>query len=259
MSYIELNHVSFSYGEKEEKVIRDFSFHIRKGEFLVVIGPSGCGKSTLLSLLAGLRLPTEGRIAIDGKPLEGPGLDKSIIFQHYSLFPWMTALENVEFGICQAHENLKKKERKARALAALDQVGMKADAGKYPCDLSGGMQQRTAIARTLAMDSQIFLMDEPFGAVDPRRRGQLQELLLSVWEQKRREGAEKTVIFITHDIDEAIFLADRIFYMGKARKEEIRIDLDRPRSLQQLTGSACFCSYRKKLSDLFAEEEEAEE
>lgn len=156
MSYIEMNQVSFSYGEKNEDIIQNFSLHMEKGEFLVIIGPSGCGKSTLLSLLAGLRFPKAGRIMVDGKPVEGPGLDKSVIFQHYSLFPWMTVEENVCFGIRQAHPGVRKKERKMRALEALSQVGMEQDAGKYPCELSGGMQQRTAIARTLAMDSEIF-------------------------------------------------------------------------------------------------------
>ena len=146
------------------------------------------------------------------------------------------------------------------AMDVLTRVGMEQDAEKYPCELSGGMQQRTAIARTLAMDSEIFLMDEPFGAVDPRRRNQLQELLLSVWEGKRREGAEKTVIFVTHDIDEAISLADRILFMGKnGHKEEMQVNLKRPRMLQQLAGTDCFCSFRKKLVDLFVEAEGEEE
>ncbi|RHE41409.1 ATP-binding cassette domain-containing protein [Blautia obeum] len=260
MSYIQMNQVSFSYGEKNEYVIKDFSIQVQKGEFLVIIGPSGCGKSTLLSLLAGLRLPEKGTITIDGKPVEGPGLDKSVIFQHYSLFPWMTVEENICFGIRQAHGKLKKKDQKALAMDVLTRVGMEQDAEKYPCELSGGMQQRTAIARTLAMDSEIFLMDEPFGAVDPRRRNQLQELLLSVWEGKRREGAEKTVIFVTHDIDEAISLADRILFMGKnGHKEEMQVNLKRPRMLQQLAGTDCFCSFRKKLVDLFVEAEGEEE
>ena len=256
MSYIEMDQVSFSYGEKNENIIQDFSLQVQKGEFLVIIGPSGCGKSTLLSLLAGLRLPTAGTISINGRSVEGPGLDKSVIFQHYPLFPWMTVEENVCFGIRQAHRGLKRKERKARAIEALTQVGMEQDAAKYPCELSGGMQQRTAIARTLAMDSDIFLMDEPFGAVDPRRRSQLQELLLSVWEGKCREDSPKTIIFVTHDIDEAVSLADRILYLGKnGRREELTVTLKRPRSLQQLAGTECFCSFRKKLVDLFAEEE----
>lgn len=251
-----MNQVSFSYGDGEKNIIQDFSLQVQKGEFLVIIGPSGCGKSTLLSLLAGLRFPKTGTVTIDGKPVEGPGLDKSMIFQHYSLFPWMTVEENVSFGVRQAHPELRKKEREIRALEALSQVGMEQDARKYPCELSGGMQQRTAIARTLAMDSKIFLMDEPFVAVDPRRRGMLQELLLSIWEKKREDGAEKTVIFVTHDIDEAIFLGDRIFYLGKnGRRKEITVTLKRPRTMQQLAGTECFCSFRKTLVDLFAEEE----
>lgn len=257
MSYIEFDHVFFQYPEAKaaEAVIVDFSLKIEKGEFLVLIGQSGCGKSTLLSLLAGLRLADRGSVSIEGETVKGPSLQKSVIFQHYSLFPWMTVEKNVRFGIRQSMPRLSRKEEKELALLALTQVGMEGDAKKYPFELSGGMQQRTAIARTLAMDSDIFLMDEPFGAVDPKRRTQLQELLLSLWEKKKEEGKAKTVVFVTHDIDEAIFLADRIIYLQeKGSYVEIPVPLPRPRRPEELTGSECFCSFRKKLVGLFAME-----
>lgn len=245
MSYIEFDNVSFGYGQ--ENVIENFSLKVKKGEFLVLIGPSGCGKSTLLSLAAGLRLPKEGSITIDGRNVEGPSLCTSVIFQHYSLFPWMTVEKNVRFGIRQSRPGIKRSLEKEIALEALTQVGMEKDLHKYPFQLSGGMQQRTAIARTLAMDSEILLMDEPFGAVDPKRRAQLQELLVSTW--------QKTILFVTHDIDEAVFLADRILYLGrKGQYQELLVPLPRPRQPEKLTGSECFCSFRKKLVELFAQD-----
>lgn len=257
MSYIEFNHVSFGYPSKKgyEEILRDFSLKIEKGEFLVVIGQSGCGKSTLLSLLEGLILPQKGSITIDGKEVTGPDLRKSVIFQHDSLFPWMTVEKNVRFGIRQARPGISRREEKEQAYQALLRVGMEKEGSKYPGELSGGMQQRTAIARTFAMDSDIFLMDEPFGAVDPRRRTMLQELLVSLWQKRKEEGMPKTVVFVTHDIDEAVFLGDRILYLRKkGQYEEVRVPLQRPRKIGELTVSQCFCSFRKIIAELFEEE-----
>ena len=158
------------------------------------------------------------------------------------------------FGVHQARPGLGRSEERELALAALSQVGMERDRKKYPFELSGGMQQRTAIARTLAMDSEIFMMDEPFGAVDPKRRRQLQELLVEIWQQKAREGKPKTIFFVTHDVDEAIFLADRIVYLDESGcHTELSVPLSRPRNPEELTGSECFCSFRKRLVELFAE------
>ncbi|MDR2782679.1 MAG: ABC transporter ATP-binding protein [Treponema sp.] len=201
---------------------------IESGMFVCVIGPSGCGKSTFLSVLEGLIAPTSGRVLIDGMPVTGTGPERAVVFQQYTLFPWMTAKQNIVFGIRQALKDLSEKEASARADDFLQKVGL-VDAGdKLPGQLSGGMQQRVAIARALAVHPKIILMDEPFGAIDAKTRIVLQELLLELWggdEQK------KTVVFVTHDIDEALLLADRIIFMKpKEIAETIPVPLSRPRA-----------------------------
>lgn len=259
MSYLEFDQVSFGYGKEhgQKEILKAFSLQVEKGEFVVIIGPSGCGKSTLLSLIEGLNKPDEGRIKIEDEEVKGPSPIKSIIFQHYSLFPWMTVEKNVRFGIRQSKRGIRKAEEKRLAYEALCQVGMENDLKKYPFELSGGMQQRTAIARTLAMDSELLLMDEPFGAVDPKRRSDLQKLLVSVWQKEKEAGKAKTIVFVTHDIDEAIYMADRIIFLkGDGSHQEFRVPLKRPRRPEELTGSQCFCSFRKELVRLFAGEEE---
>jgi NitT/TauT family transport system ATP-binding protein len=180
------------------------------GEFLVLVGPSGCGKSTLLDLLAGLSLPSEGKILVDGKPISGPGLDRAIVFQQYALFPWRTAQANVEFGLeaLQGGARLKKTERRARAREFLALVGLQDFANHYPHELSGGMKQRVAIARSLAYEPDVLLMDEPFAALDAQTRESLQDELLRIWEQTK-----KTIVFITHSIDEAVYLGQRVAVM----------------------------------------------
>lgn len=253
MSYLTFEQVSFGYGE--ETILDQVSFTVEKGEFIVLIGQSGCGKSTLLSMTAGLLAPTAGRILLEGEEITGPTLKSSVIFQHNSLFPWMTVEKNVGFGLKQAKPGLGKQEQRERVKEALAQVGLSEAAGKYPFQLSGGMQQRTAIARTLAMDSSLLLLDEPFAAIDPRRRGELQKLLTALWENGRERGDRKTILFVTHDIDEAILLSDRILYFGgKKLRKEIKVGLKRPRSGEKLAGSGCFCSLRRELMDLFSKE-----
>jgi NitT/TauT family transport system ATP-binding protein len=184
----------------------DVSLEVREGEFLVVVGPSGCGKSTLLDLVGGLARPTGGEILLDGRPVEGPGLDRGLVFQQYALFPWRTARANVEFGL--EVKGLVKRERRRRAAAALDLVGLTAFADRYPHELSGGMKQRVAIARSLAYEPEVLLMDEPYAALDAQTRESLQDELLAIW---RRTGT--TVVFITHSIDEAVYLGERVAVM----------------------------------------------
>ena len=226
MSKIEISHLSVDYTERNKHftALNDVSFSVENGEFVSVIGSSGCGKSTLLSILEGIRHPSEGSILIDGEPVRGTGNDRGVVFQNYSLFPWMTARKNVAFGVKQARPKLSKAERFRVADEFLDRVGLDAFKGKYPSQLSGGMQQRVAIARALAMDTDILLMDEPFGAIDAKNRTILQELLLKLWEGDGKT-AKKTVLFVTHDIDEAILLSDRIVMMsaspGRVYKEII--------------------------------------
>lgn len=232
MAKIQLEHVFYHYGnQRDEAALQDISFGIEEGEFLCVIGRSGCGKSTLLRLLAGLELPTQGHIFMDGHPVTGPNRECSIVFQNYTLFPWMTARRNVEFGIRQVRKNLSRRDAHDLANEYLEKVAMAEAAEKYPYQLSGGMRQRVAIARSLAMDTDILLLDEPFGALDSRIRRELQALLERLCSGNREK--HKTIVFVTHDIQEAVFLADRLFYMEPGRLAgELSVPLSRPRNLQ---------------------------
>ena len=211
MPAIVFKDVSFEYVDASETylALEDVNLEIRDGEFLCLVGHSGCGKSTMLSLIAGLERPTRGRVLIDGAPVAGPGPDRSIVFQNYSLFPWQTAAKNVRFAIQQTCQGTSKAEADAKARELLDRVGVGDAADRYPFQLSGGMRQRVAIARALAIDAPTMLLDEPFGALDPMIRRRLQEMLLDLWEG----SCCKTAVFVTHDIDEALILADRIVFM----------------------------------------------
>ncbi|MDR0671307.1 MAG: ABC transporter ATP-binding protein, partial [Oscillospiraceae bacterium] len=209
---IEIQNLTVTYEEQGEMfaALEDVTFGVGEGEFVSVIGSSGCGKSTLLNVLEGLCRPSGGHVLIDGAPVMGPGIDRGVVFQQYSLFPWMTARQNVAFGVKQAKKDLNRAGILKIADEYLQKVGLEDAGRRYPSRLSGGMQQRVAIARALAMDTDILLMDEPFGAVDAKNRVLLQELLLRLWDG---EAKRKTVVFITHDIDEAIFLSDRIIML----------------------------------------------
>ncbi|MHB0772903.1 ABC transporter ATP-binding protein [Bradyrhizobium sp. 1.29L] len=202
----------------------DITLDVRSGEFLVLVGPSGCGKSTLLDLLGGLTTPTSGRILLDGRPVAGPGRDRGIVFQQYALFPWRTAAENVEFGLEIA--GFKTRQRLEIARHFLDLVGLSGFANRYPHELSGGMKQRVAIARSLAYDPEVLLMDEPFAALDAQTRETLQGELLRIW---RATG--KTIVFITHGIDEAVVLGERVAVMT-SRPGRIKQVIDLPEVLR---------------------------
>src|ERR1700704_1023086 len=219
--------------------LEDITLDVRPGEFLALVGPSGCGKSTLLDLLGGLTAPTSGRILLDGRPIEGPARDRGIVFQQYALFPWRTAAQNVEFGLDIA--GLKARQRREIARHYLDLVGLTAFAERYPHELSGGMKQRVAIARSLAYDPEVLLMDEPFAALDAQTRETLQGELLRIW---RATG--KTIVFITHGIDEAVVLGQRVAVMtsrpGRIKHvvdvpEVLRSEVEDVRSLSEF-GSA---------------------
>ncbi|WP_048438864.1 ABC transporter ATP-binding protein [Caenimonas sp. SL110] len=193
---------------------------VQENDFITILGPSGCGKSTLLRMVAGLDTPTTGAIALDGRPVTAPGADRGMVFQSYTLFPWLTILQNVCFGLRE--KGLPLADQKARAMEFIGKVGLKGFEGHFPKQLSGGMQQRTALARALANDPRILLMDEPFGALDHQTRELMQELLQGIWEAER-----KTVLFVTHDIDEAIFMGNRVVVMS-ARPGRIKCDLPVP-------------------------------
>ncbi|OYT97190.1 MAG: sulfonate ABC transporter ATP-binding protein [Pseudomonas sp. PGPPP3] len=203
------------------------SFEVPDQQFAVIVGPSGCGKSSLLYLTAGLAEPSEGEIYVGGSKVDGPGVDRGMVFQGYTLFPWLTVRQNIEFGL--RRRGLMSDQIRTIVEFYLGEVGLKKFAEHYPKQLSGGMMQRVAIARALANDPQILLMDEPFGALDSQTRLQMQQLLLQVW-----SNSKKTVVFVTHDIDEAILLADRIYVMGARPgriKEVLDVPIARPRSL----------------------------
>jgi NitT/TauT family transport system ATP-binding protein len=206
--------------------LEDISFEVRAGEFLVIVGPSGCGKSTLLDLLGGLTKPSSGEILLDGRPITGPGLDRGIVFQQYALFPWRTALGNVEFGL--EAKRMPAKERKEVARDYLERVGLSGFEDRYPHELSGGMKQRVAIARSLAYDPEVLMMDEPFAALDAQTRELMQEELLTLWEKTR-----KTILFITHGIDEAVYLGQRVAVMT-SRPGRIKTILEIPSELRSL-------------------------
>jgi NitT/TauT family transport system ATP-binding protein len=198
--------------------LKHVSLEVREHEFLALLGPSGCGKSTLLYLIGGF-LPIEtGKIAVDGRPVTGPGPDRGIVFQNFALFPWKTVRRNVLYGL--ERQRLPRAERELRAQSFIDLVGLTGFEDSYPSHLSGGMKQRVAIARTLAFDPRMLLMDEPFGALDAQTRSLMQSELLAIWQKTR-----KTVIFVTHDVHEAVYLADRVAVMT-ARPGRIKTIVD---------------------------------
>jgi NitT/TauT family transport system ATP-binding protein len=207
-------------GSRRLLAVDDVDLQITDGEFIVIVGPSGCGKSTLLDMLAGLTVPSGGQILVDGKPITGPGPDRGIVFQQYALLPWRTAQENVEFGLEATDAG--KRQRRERAREYLHLVGLVDFADSYPHQLSGGMKQRVAIARSLATDPELLIMDEPFGALDALTREALQSQLARIWE---RTG--KTIVFVTHGIEEAVYLGERVAVMS-ARPGRIKAVIDIP-------------------------------
>lgn len=251
MGRIDINGVSYCYRDNNEVylALEDIDLHVTDGEFICLIGHSGCGKSTLLSLLAGLAMPDAGTVEVDGIRVTGPSTSRAMVFQHYSLFPWMKVVKNVAFSIRHAGQKMGRDEACARALEYLKEVGMADAANKYPFQLSGGMQQRVAIARALAMESDILLLDEPFGALDARNRQELQELLLDLWHNAEHR---RTVVFVTHDLSEALLLADRIVFMVPKHIECIvDVDFPRPRNLEKLSLDPHFREMRSVLMELF--------
>jgi NitT/TauT family transport system ATP-binding protein len=223
-----------SEGAAQTIAVQDLNLEISQGEFLVVVGPSGCGKTTVLNMLAGLELPTSGSVVMNGRQIVGPGPERGVMFQDYALFPWHTVWGNVEFGLRHgpAGNGLDRTAREQRVRDTIDLVGLAGAERKYPHQLSGGMRQRVALARLVANEPDVLLMDEPLAALDAQTRIILQEELLRIWGQDRPAQDRRTVVFITHAIDEAVFLADRIAVMtthpGRL-KALIDVALPRPR------------------------------
>ena len=226
------------------RALEPTNLQILDNDFVTILGPSGCGKSTLLRLVAGLDQPTTGRITLDGRPVSAPGPDRGMVFQSYTLFPWLPVADNIAFGLREKGVARERREEVVREW--LGRIGLIGFEHHYPKQLSGGMQQRTAIARALANDPAILLLDEPFGALDNQTRALMQELLLGIWERER-----KTVLFVTHDIEEAIFLASRVVVMtarpGRI-KADIAIDLPHPRHYTIKTSSQ-FSALKARLTE----------
>jgi NitT/TauT family transport system ATP-binding protein len=233
--------------------LRNVNFKTHKREFVCVIGPSGCGKSTLIRILAGLETPTSGQVLVDGKEVHGPGQDRGMVFQGYTLFPWLTVKKNVMFGLQQAGHSNEIAEEDARQW--IDLVGLTQFVDSYPHQLSGGMKQRVAIARALANQPRVLLMDEPFGALDAQTRSKMQSYLMEIW-----QNIDITILFITHDLDEAIYLADRILVL-KAHpgevQEIIEVPVPQPRSPEQLLSPE-FLATKKRLEELIHPPEEGD-
>ena len=217
---------SFATGRSRTLVLRDIDLDLADREFVSLVGTSGCGKSTLLSIVAGLQDYDQGSLRVDGTAITGPGLDRGVVFQTYTLLPWLTARQNIEFALQAAH--YRAEDRRRIAADHLDLVRLGAFADRYPSELSGGMMQRVAIARALSYRPKMLLMDEPFGALDALTRHEMQELLTEVWDRHRL-----TVLFVTHDVEEAVYLSDRVVIMGIGPgriTQQIPIPLARPRS-----------------------------
>lgn len=232
--------------------LKDFNIEVHDGEFLTIVGPSGCGKSTFLDILAGLAQPNSGEIYIDGKLITGPALDRGIVLQGYALFPWRTVRQNIEFGL--EVKKVPKKERKEISQKFIDLVGLQGFEDRYSYELSGGMKQRVAIARSLAYDPEVLLMDEPFAAVDAQTRESLQDELLRIWEE-----THKTIVFITHSIEEAVFLGDRVAVMTAnpgTLKEIINVNLPRPRRIGDVRTSPNFNWISHKVWELLQNDED---
>lgn len=212
MNNVEVDNLSFAYEGDSTLILEGVNMRVEEGDFVCLLGQSGCGKSTFLRLLAGLEKPASGTIKVGETLVEGPGLDRSVVFQDYGLFPWMTAGENIVLALRQRFPEKGKRECADMAREALAQVGLAKDVfDKHPKELSGGMRQRCAIARSFSMNPPILLMDEPFGALDAVTRARLQDMVLELWQ---RDEVRKTIFFVTHDVEEALLLATRIFVFG---------------------------------------------
>ncbi|AKU07653.1 ABC transporter ATP-binding protein [Haloferax gibbonsii] len=236
---------TYASDRRTVEALSDVEFAVEDGEFVCIVGPSGCGKTTLFRIIAGLEDATSGAVTLDGSPVTGPGTDRGMVFQEYGLFPWRTVAENVAFGL--EEQGVEEPARSERVTEMLELVGLDGFADAYPKELSGGMKQRVGIARALAVDPELLLMDEPFGAVDAQTRDMLHGELLDIWAE-----TDKTVLFVTHDVEEAVTLADRVVVMaanpGRVR-EIVSVDIDRPR---ERTESE-FAEYVERIRGLIGE------
>jgi NitT/TauT family transport system ATP-binding protein len=248
---IDVRGLSVAFGDNQAPVlaIRDLSFLASPGEFLCIVGTSGCGKSTILNVLAGFIPPDSGDILVDSEPVRLPGPDRGMVFQRHALFPWKTVMGNVAFGLKM--KGLRRGKRRKAAQRYIDLVGLTGFEKRYPAELSGGMEQRVGLARALALEPRVLLMDEPFGSLDAQTRMMMQELLLGIWEK-----SDCTVVFVTHDVDEAVLLADRIIVLtarpGRV-KATIPVSLPRPRAYEMVTSME-YLEIKRQILALIREE-----
>lgn len=252
VGHIQINNLSISFESNNNgavEAVKNVSMEVFPGEFVAIIGPSGCGKSTLLNVVAGFIAPTEGEVLMDASVVTKPGVDRGMVFQQFSLFPWKTVRKNVEFGMKMLGVPASQRKTAARKLLGL--TGLSSFENHYPDQLSGGMKQRVGIVRALATNPRVLLMDEPFGALDAQTRAVMQQILTNMWQRFRH-----SVLFITHDIDEAIFLADRIYVMTSRPgtfKAVLDVALERPR-VPEMETSETFLELRRTLLGLIREE-----
>jgi nitrate/nitrite transport system ATP-binding protein len=245
MAFIELSGVCKGYGRAGQRtaVLEDVNLSIEKGELVSIVGYSGAGKTTLVSLLAGLSFPDKGRVLVGGKPVTGPSPERAVVFQNYSLLPWLSVLENVQLAVDQVFPKLTPQQRRARAMTFVEMVNLGPAADKRPRELSGGMRQRVSVARALSMDPELLLLDEPFGALDALTRGVLQGEL-----QRISQESGKTMLLITNDVDEGILLSDRIIPLGAGPGASLgpatAVDIERPRDRKQLNHDPRFRAIR---------------
>lgn len=244
--FLEINNLHKHFNTKTGNlvVLKDINMEIQRGEFICAVGSSGSGKSTLLRQIAGLDQPTSGEVKVDDQVITGPGPDRGMVFQHYTLFPWMTVQQNTEFGL--KLQRLPKKERREKASTYLEVVGLSKFAKSLPSELSGGMKQRVAIARALASEPKVLLLDEPFGALDVHTKESMHQFMLELWER-----THLTVFMITHDVEEAVFLSNRIYALG-ARPGTVRreMSIKLPERTQNVKRHSTFHDYRDELMEL---------
>ena len=248
MSDFKLKNISFSYQNSDKLVLDNISTEINSGEFVCVLGKSGCGKSTLLKLFAGLNFPSKGELLFENAAIKGASLDRGVVFQDYGLFPWMTTGENIMLALKERYKDKSRQELKDIAITSLKRVGLEDKVyNTLPKHLSGGMQQRVAIAQVLSVNPKVLLMDEPFGALDAVTRAKLQDLMLELW---NKSEIKKTVVFITHDVDEAIYLANRIIVLGQSPSKIIydkRLDMNEKAQRENLYTDEKMMKLRNEL------------
>ncbi|MCM8624380.1 ABC transporter ATP-binding protein [Accumulibacter sp.] len=250
---LQITGVRFAY-DGSGVILQGISLDIPAGQFVSLLGASGSGKSTLLRLIAGLQLPQQGSLLWNGTPVLAPGLERGVVFQDYALFPWMTVADNIAVAIGKARPASTKAECREEAEGHLRKVGLDSARRKYPFELSGGMRQRGAIARTLAVGSPLLLMDEPFGAVDPVNRARLQDLLLEIWETS---VPRKTIVFVTHDVDEALYVGQRVVILGSVPGRviaDLPVSLAGARERRSLIESEAFRTLRESIAEVLAED-----